>query len=419
MRIMTARDMSSSSPRDNLLPKEALSVVGVCVDEENWQFMKTFADATSLLRILSHVDDYRVQDRENITDYLGEPLPDICLVDFDGNRRGASMAAERIHASAPETAIFAVSSHSEPDCILEAMRSGCSEYLTKPIEREQLVNALARVGARRREKKDQSQAQVMAFIGSKGGCGVTTLVTQMGAILAKSYSRKSLVVDLHPDFGDVALYLKMAKPSYHFLELLENTHRLDADFLQSFLMHHSSGVDLIAAPEGSESTPDVLPGAISQTFDFLRSRYEFILVDLPVGLNEENLELMRYCDQIYLVTVAEVAAVRNVVRQFEYFSHADIPRDKIRVVLNRYQKRNIIADSQIEKVIEQKIHWRVPNHYPQVVKTIHGGDPIAQLSSSEVGANLKEWAGAISKKTGAEEKEKKKESGGLLGLWGR
>lgn len=415
MKTMPAKDMTTLSLGDSLLPNEALSVVGVCLDDDNWQFLKAFGETTGLIRILSRIDDYRAQDRESITDYLGDPLPDICLVDFDGNRRAASMAAERIHSSAPGTSMFAVSSHSQPDCILEAMRSGCTEYLTKPLEREQLVNAVGRVGARRREKKDQTRAQVMAFIGSKGGCGVTTLVTQMGAILSKSYSRKSLVVDLHPDFGDAALYLKLTKPSYNFFELLENTHRLDADLLEGFVMHHSSGVELIAAPEGSESTRDVLPGAISQTFDFLRSRYEFILVDLPVGLNEKNLELMRYCDQIYLVTVAEVSAVRNVVRQFEYFSRADIPRDKIRVVLNRYEKRNIIADSQIEKVIEQKIHWRVPNHYPQVVKTIHAGDPIAQLSSSEVGTNLKEWAGAIGRKPG----EEKKKEGGFLGFLGR
>jgi pilus assembly protein CpaE len=416
MKAMTAKDMSILSLGDSPLPKEALSVVGVCMDDENWQFLKAFADTTGLVQVRSRVDDYRAQDRETIADYLGDPLPDICLMDFDGNRHGASNAAERIHAAAPGTAIFAVSSHSQPDCILEAMRSGCTEYLTKPLEREQLVNAVARVGARHREKKDLNRAQVMAFIGSKGGCGVTTLVTQLGAILSKSYSRKSLVVDLHPDFGDAALYLKLNRPSYHFFELLENTHRLDADFLQSFLMQHSSGVDLIGAPEGSESTREVPPGSLSQTFDFLRSRYEFILVDLPVGLNEKNLELMRYCDQIYLVTIAEVSAVRNVVRQFEYFSRADIPRDKIRVVLNRYEKRNIIADNQIEKVIEQKIYWRVPNHYPQVVKTIHAGDPIAQLSSSEVGANLKEWAGTIGKKPG---EEKKKEGGGLLGFWNR
>lgn len=412
---MSTKDMSSLSISDSLLPNEALSVAGVCVDEESWQFLKAFADATSLIRVHSRVNDYRAQDRESIADYLGEPLPDICLVDFDGNRRGASMAAERIHSSTPSTAIFAISSHSQPDCILEAMRSGCTEYLTKPLEREQLVNAVGRVGGRRREKKDQTRAQVMAFIGSKGGCGVTTLVTQLGAILSKSFSRKSLVVDLHPDFGDAALYLKLNKPSYNFFELLENTHRLDADFLQSFLMQHSSGVDLIGAPEGSDSTREVLPGSLSQTFDFLRSKYEFILVDLPVGLNEKNLELMRYCDQIYLVTVAEVSAVRNVVRQLEYFGRADIPREKVRVVLNRYEKRNIIGDSQIEKVIEQKIHWRVPNHYPQVVKTIHAGDPIAQLSSSEVGANLKEWAGTIGKKPG----EEKKKEGGFLGFLGR
>lgn len=414
MSVMSTKDMSSLSIGDNLLPNEALSVAGVCVDDENWQFVKAFADATSLIRIFSRVNDYRAQDREAITDYLGEPLPDICLVDFDGNRRGAAMAAERIHSSAPGTAIFAISSHSQPECILEAMRSGCTEYLTKPLEREQLVNAVGRVGARRREKKDQNRAQVMAFIGSKGGCGVTTLVTQLGAILSKSYSRKSLVVDLHPDFGDAALYLKLNRPSYHFFELLENTHRLDADFLQSFLMQHSSGVDLIGAPEGSESSREILPGSLSQTFDFLRSKYEFILVDLPVGLNEKNLELMRYCDQIYLVTVAEVSAVRNVVRQLEYFSRADIARDKVRVVLNRHEKRNIIGDSQIEKVIEQKIYWRVPNHYPQVVKTIHAGDPIAQLSSSEVGANLKEWAGTIGRKPGEEKK-----GGGFLGFLSR
>jgi pilus assembly protein CpaE len=414
MSVMTTKDMSSLSIGDSLLPNEALSIAGICVDEENWQFLKAFADATSLIRVLARVDDYRAQDREAITDYLGDPLPDICLVDFDGNRRGASMAAERIHSSAPGTAIFAISSHSQPECILEAMRSGCTEYLTKPLEREQLVNAVGRVGARRREKKDQNRAQVMAFIGSKGGCGVTTLVTQLGAILSKSYSRKSLVVDLHPDFGDAALYLKLNKPSYHFFELLENTHRLDADFLQSFLMQHSSGVDLIGAPEGSDSTREILPGSLSQTFDFLRSKYEFILVDLPVGLNEKNLELMRYCDQIYLVTVAEVSAVRNVVRQLEYFSRADIARDKVRVVLNRHEKRNIIGDSQIEKVIEQKIYWRVPNHYPQVVKTIHAGDPIAQLSSSEVGANLKEWAGTIGRKPGEEKK-----GGGFLGFLSR
>ena len=417
MNEMTIRDMRNVSSGDRLLSHEALVAVGLCVDEESWHFLRVFSEATPLIQLRSMVREYRVPDSESLSDYLGRPLPDICLVDFDTSRRSAASVAERIHALAPGVAIFALSSRSQPDAILEAMRSGCTEYLVKPIDREQLVNAVARVGARRKDKNDHSKGQVLGFIGAKGGCGVTTLVTQLGALLARSNANKTVVIDLHPDFGDAALYLRLTKPRYHFFELLENTDRLDADLLQSFLMQHSSGLQIIPAPEGANSVRTPLPGAVSQTLEFLRARYEYLLLDLPVGLNDFNVEVISHCDQVYLVTVAEISAIRNVVRQMEYFEKKEVARDKIEVVLNRWNKRSVVDDAQIEKLIEQRIFWRVPNQYPQVVKTIHEGDPVSQLSSSEVTRSLNDWAAAITKKTSPE--AKKKEGGGILGLWGR
>jgi len=416
---MTAKEPTSASARESFYLGESVSVVGVCLDEEVWRFLGLFAGSTGLIQLRGRVGDYRVaQDQDAVLESLGSPAPDICLIDFDKDRRSAAIVAERIHGGLPDTAVFAVSSQSHPDAILEAMRAGCGEYLVKPIDREQLLKAVARIGARRKEKQEQGRAQILAFMGSKGGCGTTTLATQLGALLASSFTRSSLLLDLHPDFGDAALYLKLTKSRFHFFELLENTDRLDADFLQSFVMRHSSGLELIPAPEGSVASREVLPaGALSHTLNFLRLRYEFILVDLPPALNDENLTVIRECDQLYLVTVAEVSAVRNVLRQLEYFASKDIPREKIRVVLNRYHKRNVVSDAQIEKVLEQKIFWRVPNQYPQVVKTIHEGDPIAQLSNSEVTRNLEEWAESIGKKPGFE--AKKKEGRGILGLWNR
>lgn len=419
MTPMTANDSTSASPRESFYLGEPVSVVGVCVDEETWRFLGLFAGSTGLIQLRTRVGDYRsAQDQDAVLEDLGNPAPDICLVDFDQDRRSAAIMAERIHSGLPDTAVFAVSSQTHPDAILEAMRSGCGEYLVKPIDREQLVKAVARIGARRKEKQEQGRAQILAFMGSKGGCGTTTLATQLGALLASSFSRSCLLLDLHPDFGDAALYLKLTKSRFHFFELLENTDRLDADFLRSFVMRHSSGLELIPAPEGSVTSREALPaGALTHALSFLRLRYEFILVDLPPALNDENLTVIRDCDQLYLVTVAEVSAVRNVVRQLEYFASKEIPREKIRVVLNRHHKRNVVSDAQIEKVLEQKIFWRVPNQYPQVVKTIHEGDPIAQLSSSEVTRSLEGWAESIGKKPGTE--EKKREGRGILGLWNR
>ena len=421
MTQMTSNESTRSSHRETFNLGEPVSVVGVCVDEEAWHFLGLFAGSTGLIQLRGRVGDYRgTQDQDAFLESLGNLAPDICLIDFDKDRHTAAIAAERIHGDLPETAVFALSSQTHPEAILEAMRSGCGEYLVKPLEREQLVKAIARIGSRRKdkEKQEQGHAQVLAFMGSKGGCGTTTLATQLGALLASSFSRNSLLLDLHPDFGDAALYLKLTKGRFHFFELLENADRLDADFLQSFVMRHSSGLDLIPAPEGSVVSREALPaGALSHTLNFLRLRYEFILVDLPPALNDENLAVIRDCDQLYLVTVAEVSAIRNVLRQLEYFANKDIPRDKIRVVLNRHHKRNVVSDAQIEKVLEQKIFWRVPNQYPQVVKTIHEGDPVGQLSSSEVTRNLEEWAESIGKKPGTE--GKKKEGKGILGLWNK
>jgi pilus assembly protein CpaE len=419
MKSMVENESWNASSRESSYAGEPLSVVGVCLDDETWRFLNLFAGLTPSIRVRSQVNSYRSdQDQDAILEQLGQPAPDVCLVDFDKNRRAAVLMAEHIHASLPGTAIFAVSSQSQPNAILEAMRCGCSEYLVKPIDRDQLASAVMRIGARRKEKQDPNRAQLLAFMGAKGGCGTTTLATQLGALLASSCSRSVLLLDLHPDFGDAALYLKLTKTRYHFFELLENTDRLDADFLESFLMRHSSGLELIPGSEGSVATRDALPpGALTSTLDFLRPRYEFILADLPPALNEENLSVIRDCDQLYLVTVAEVSAVRNVVRQLEYFSRRDVPREKIRVVLNRNHKRNVVTDAQIEKVIEQKIFWRVPNRYPQVVKTIHEGDPIAQLPNSEVTRSLEEWAAEIGRRSGTE--TKKKERGGILGLWNR
>lgn len=421
MRAMTANDSTSASRRETFNLGDPVSVVGVCVDEEMWRFLGLFAGSTGLIQLRGRVGEYRdTQDQDSFVESIGSLAPDVCLVDFDKDRHAAAVVAERIHSGLPETAVFAVSSQTHPEAILEAMRSGCGEYLVKPLEREQLVKAVARIGSRRKdkEKQDQGRAQVLAFMGSKGGCGTTTLATQLGALLSSSFSRNSLLLDLHPDFGDAALYLKLTKGRFHFFELLENADRLDSDFLQSFVMRHSSGLDLIPAPEGSVASREALPGgALAHTLNFLRARYEFILVDLPPALNDENLAVIRDCDQLYLVTVAEVSAIRNVVRQLEYFSSRNIPRDKVRVVLNRYHKRNVVSDAQIEKVLEHKIFWRVPNQYPEVVKTIHEGDPVAQLSNSEVTRNLQEWAESIGRKPGTE--TKKREGKGILGLWNR
>jgi len=287
----------------------------------------------------------------------------------------------------------------------------------KPADRDQLLEAVARVGGRKKEKREQASGQVLTFIGAKGGSGVTTIATHLGSLLAKSLSRRTLLVDLHPSCGEAALFLGLTKHQYHFYDLVESVERLDDGLLQSYVLHHASGLDLLPAPEFTEPERRVSFEAIGQAIDFVRFRYEFVLIDCAPGLTEQNVELIRRSDAVHLVTVPEIPPLRNVARFLDYFNRIEFPRERVRVVVNRHAKKSAITDDEIERVIRGKIYWKVPNQYEQVIKTINAGDPSASKSDSEVGRTMRSWAEAVGGKPS--DKAQPKKTKGFLSILGR
>jgi len=408
--------MALAPQAESLAGNEPLRLVSVCLDIDTQNLVRLFAESSLLVRVTRQVHDYHSEEFESAPEWSIEAAPDICLIDFDQDRQQAVSAAERILSRSPETAIFAISSQAEPNCIIEAMRAGCTEYLLKPVDKDQMVGAIARVVGRKKEKKEMFKAQVFAFMGAKGGCGVTTVATHLATLLAKVCERKTLLIDLHSDCGDVPLYLGLTKYRFHFYDLLENADRLDAELLHSFIMHHPSGLDIIPAPEETAPSRNTDERALLRTLDFLRGRYEFILVDLPPTLTSQSQELVRHADHLHLVTVAEVSALRNVVRHLTYFAESERSKS-VRVVLNRFHKNNAITDAQIEKTIKQEIYWKVPNQYSHVSKAIMAGDPSSQIAGSDVARSVKDWAVTV----GAQPKDPKDKKGarGILGLWNR
>jgi pilus assembly protein CpaE len=407
---MFPSDRKNASSSDSS-GSQQLSVLTIALDRESQRLLKLWLSTASLREVPSYPED------NAFLESMETSAPDVCLIDFDKDSRKAFLIAEHIRQESPDTAIFAVSSDAQPDVIIQAMRSGCREYLFKPLVRDQLLQAITRAGGRR-ERKERSNSHIMTFIGAKGGCGVTTIATQLAAMLASSGSKKTLMLDLHPSLGDAALYLGFTNSKYHAYELMENTDRLDAELLQSIALHHSSGLDILPAPNDFETTRHAGSGAISQMFNFLRLWYEFILIDIPAGLNEYTEKLISHSDQLYIVTVAEVSALRNASRIVDYLDQEDVPDDKVRVILNRYEKRSPIPESQIEKLIQRKIFWTVPNQYHQAVKTISSGDSKGDISRSELIRNLKGWADSIAVGARAEaDTRANKKKRGILGLF--
>src|SRR5205814_3771802 len=96
----------------------------------------------------------------------------VCFIDYDQNTEQAIWITERLRGDHPDVHVFAVSSYSEAERIIAAMRAGCIEYLVKPIQNERVLDGLARMEAKNKERtRSKIRGKVITLIGAKGGTG--------------------------------------------------------------------------------------------------------------------------------------------------------------------------------------------------------------------------------------------------------
>lgn len=391
-----------------LLPNAGkIGIATVCLDRTSAGRLQEIAATVTALTVAGVFESYGVADREqSLVRALEKFELRVCLVDLDPNRSDAFRAVERLRWSLGEsTAIFVSSQHTQPELIIAAMRAGATEYLVKPLHRDDVVDALLRLETKERDKKrSATTGKAIAFMGSKGGTGVTSLVAHLGTYLARSHQQKCLLIDQHSTLGDLSLYLGLNKHSYNFYELVNNTDRLDHELLQGFLLHHSSGVDVIDSPDSLDGSHQSSPEAIESTMDFLRGEYQYVLVDCSKTLSDCTIATLRHCDDLMLVVTADLPALRSAVRYMDALTQVDFPPSHIHVVLNRHSKKSAITDEQIEKAIRKRISFRVPNQYVDIARAINTGAPAQPDRRSELGVAFEQWA-AFLKSDQQEEQE--------------
>jgi pilus assembly protein CpaE len=330
---------------------------------------------------------------------------DVVIVDLDGNAERALDLVENICANHPSVTVMVYSSRNDADLLLRCMRAGARELLTEPVLGSTMAEALVRASARVLEVRRQKKAlgKALVFTGAKGGSGVTTIASNFAVALAKETGSKVALLDGDLQLGDAALSLGMT-PQYSIADALQNEHRIDSDFLSTLLAKHSSGLEVLAAPDTYR------PGGFSESgtakvLRILQNDFAYVVVD--AGCSPAlNAELFALAETIYLVTQVNVPALRNSHRLISYFSGLPVT-SKVEVVLNRFDSRlRDIDEAGIAKALTQPARWRVPNDEAAVRRAQNTAVALA-TEDSAVSRVLQEMARVACGKTPGPNKKKK------------
>jgi pilus assembly protein CpaE len=321
----------------------------------------------------------------------------ICIIDLDDGAEESCRIVERLRDSCDNSInFFAASSDSQPEMIMAAMRSGCSEFLVKPFDSEKVANAVGRVAARRHIRdEDAATGRVVTLMGAKGGTGATSLALHLALNLVGRHQKNVLLVDQHPALGDVSLYLGLPRHQYSFYELVQNTDRLDNELLQGFLLKHESGLHILDSPEVIGNYPHAAPEAIQHTLAFLSESYEFVLVDCPPGMTDDACAAIQQSDQLAIVITPELPAIRNAVRSVEFLVGQHYPEKNIDIVLNRQSRNSLLSDEDIETTLHRPIAAKIPNSYVEIANAINSGMPISLNRDAKLAWAFDDWTNRL------------------------
>jgi pilus assembly protein CpaE len=306
-----------------------------------------------------------------------EMAPDLML--FDGRDRESLDLeyVERLTLQYPAVAVILVSEVVSPKFLLAAMRAGVREVMSPAHLDELLRPAVARVAAKLSASHTVNQGKIHAFIGTNGGSGTTFLATNFGYQLAQSH--KVLLVDLNLQFGDALSFVQEGKAPKNIADLARDITRLDAPLLLSSTIHVTPNYHILAAPEEPGQAADIRPEHVDAILELAVTQYDIVLLDLPRVVDTMLMTALDRAASIFLVLQASVPHLRNADRLLSAFRSLDYSRDKIELILNRYDKRNEITLDKIHRTLGPLEVHTIANGYRQVSTAINQGVPLVQL----------------------------------------
>ncbi len=318
--------------------------------------------------------------------------PELVLLDLEDEPEMGVRFAQFIAEQSPHRRFIAVGPPLSHDLLLEAMRAGVDDYLIKPVSPEALRPAIERMSSRLTRPSGERPRQpgaVFAFTSAKGGAGSTTIATNLAITLHQLTNKKTLLVDLELQLGEVALFLGI-EPRFNFVDMVQNFHRMDAGLLASFIERHSSGVHVLSAPYHPERAEVVTPDQIRRILHFLRLHYDYVLVDTSKSLGPSTLAVFEQADFVFLVTGADLQSVRNLQRGLPLIRRALVSGDRqLRVLINRYGNEEAIPRADIERTLGLKAFWTIGNDYEAAIASVNTGKPVVINGTSECGRDLR------------------------------
>jgi len=352
-------------------------------------------------RLLNFEPDFRVVGKaargaEGIEQAL-RLQPHVVLLDQTLPDRDGLEVAAAITARAPGIGVILLGLDADPAMLRRAMAAGAREYLTKPFNYEELVEAVRRVGrlanphiaaangavpthhavAMSSPPSPGRSGEVVTVLGSKGGIGRTFLATNLAIVLRSRLEREVVLVDADLMRGDVAVLLNLT-PQRTWTDVARlPVGMADSEVIRDLLTRHVSGIRVLLAPASLEEAEHIQVARVQETLQELRRIADFVVVDTRGGYDDITLACADVATTLVWVLSLEMTAIKDTKLFLDLATRLGYQEKRQFFVLNHVSPASGLTPDEVEETLRVPIPVRIPSDPTAVMRSINEGSPLA------------------------------------------
>ena len=353
----------------NQVQIRTLVAVDAHVDAQTVEALVAAEPGLIVTGVIDNADDWAARDT----------IPaDVLVVACDAGSDGAAALVAEESQRRPDRPIIVLAGNTPNGFLRTVLEAGADDLIVIPgfvVGTGQLAFAIQKAATRKATPQMTSAdlGELICVLGPKGGVGKTVTATNLAVALAEEGCRTA-IVDLDLQFGDVGLALGLP-PERSIYDLVTSGGTLDADKLEAFLVHHSSGARVLLAPMRPDQAASITHDFLSVLFNVLRASYEYVIVDTPAGFTPEVIAAVDAASAVCLVGTLDAPSLKNVKIGAETLNLMGYPAERIRLVLNRADTNVGVTHSDVVSVLGRAPDVLIPSHR-DVVRAVNVGEPI-------------------------------------------
>lgn len=308
----------------------------------------------------------------------GESIADIVLLDLARDPEPYFAFGAQLRRIRPSVRLIACSSTNPPtpQVLLDAMRSGVQDFVTKPVAPEAIRDILVRLNQEGHASSPGSRKLILVM-GSKGGVGATTVAVNVAVQLCTHAQKKTVLLDLGRPLGTAHLLLDL-HPRFGIRDAVDSLDRLDSHFFAGLLERHKSKLEILGGAMQPEEWQSIPSEPLERVVNVAQAGFDVVLADLGAHFSSDLSPILNSARMILMVAEANVPSLWTLQRRLLALTGLGVEPDRIRLVVNRWHKGDEEPLKSIEKETKHSVFACLPNDFRKASAAMNLGTPLME-----------------------------------------